>query len=724
MNRTIAIVSVLVLIITTVLIGEEAERLDGFSPDSQRRQLEFEKRLKESLSTQRIEDHLRWLTSRPHRAGSEGARITAEYILKHLQEYGFQTEMKRYDAFLPAPLSVSIDLLEPAKESIPTTEDHIEADPFTEHVKEHFGWNGYSPSGDATGQVVYAHRGSEEDLRKLQSMGIDLRGKILLMRYFATGEGRKVRNAERFGAAGVILYSDPAEDGFRYGDVYPRGNWRPPGAIMRRSILDLPHEGDPFSPGWASTEGAKRLSAAEVELPGIPVLPISYRSAERILGLLDGPVAPYAWQGALGLTYKTGPGPAKVHIQTKMDNRDRPMWNVIGRLPGKTNANQWVILGNHHDAWIYGAGDPSSGTASLLELARVLGQLAREGFSPTRTLVIAFWDAEEMILGGSTEWVEDQAKELVEKAVACINMDSSVFNPDRPLSVSAHPALHNLFRAVSRHVPDPRTGKTTFEVWRDMQNQFRKVPGVDGWGEFFDPDQELSEPYIFESPYDDAAPFFNYLALPSSDMYYGADYGMYHSIYENFHWMKTVVDPTFEYHKVMSQIQGLAALRIANADLIPLDYANEALYWRRAYQDLAAVAKTRSQSVPQLQQALDLIDQWEKEARGLSADIGGLLNDPVRWKAVQPRHSELNLSLFQTARNFLRLSGFPGTPTQRNLFTASSYDFEGVSGSTLPGIRFNLDQGKLNEAEAESRLYLEALQRRVRTLQAIRLSLQ
>ena len=694
----------------------EPEVLEGFSPEMSARQQQCEASLKDLLSPKKMEEHLERLAERPHMAGSEGTRRVVDYLHQQLSSYGFATETVHYDGYLPAPVSVSVELVEPVAESLPTTEDRVTDDPFTEDVAAHPGWNGYSPSGEAVGHVVYAHHGSESDFERLRDFGIDLRGKIVLMRYFGTGEGRKVRNAERFGAAAVVLYSDPAEDGYPYGEVYPGGNWRPAGAIMRRSIISLPYEGDPLSPGWASRPGAKRLRPEDVALPGIPVLSISYRSAQRVLDLLAGPVAPPEWQGRLPVTYRVGPGPAKLRVRTEMDNRDRPILNVVGRLEGQTEPDQWVIVSNHHDAWIFGAGDPSSGTAALLEFARGLGELAKGECSPRRTVIVAFWDAEEMLLGGSTEWVEDLEGELLEKAVAAINMDSAVFNPDRALSVAAHPVLHRLFRDVTRKVRDPRTGRSTFDVWRDLQNRYREVPGVDGWGEFFDPDRELIEPWVFEAPNDDAYPFYNYLALPASDMYYGADYGMYHSIYENIHWMKTVVDPTFEYHSVMAQIQGLVAMRLANAELPPLDFAEEARYWRRAYRDLEAVALNRDQKVPRLQEALGLIDRWESEAEACRLDAQRFL----AGSQTPPDIAEVNRVIKSRLSDFLRPAGRPDAPTERNLFSGSSYDFEGVSGSTLPGIRFNLDRGRVGEAEREATLYLEALRRRVEGLAQLR----
>jgi len=693
----------ILLIINIPLAGnEETQSLSGFSPKSSAWELSFERQLTATLKPENAEIQLRRLSGRPHRTGTEGARITAEYIKDQLISFGLPAEIQTYIAYLPAPLTVSIELVAPVSEVIPTTEDRLDGDEFTDAVADHPGWDGYSPSGEATGEVVYAGHGSESEFKQIQLEGIDLKGKIVLMRYFGTGEGTKVRNAERYGAAGVVLYSDPQEDGYRYGDVYPKGDWRPAGAIMRRSILGLPYDGDPLSPGFASTENAKRLRPEDVSFPKIPILPISYRSAERILNLLDGPVAPHFMQGDLPLPYKLGSGPAKLHIKTVMDNRDRPILNVMSRIEGETEPDQWIIVGNHHDAWIYGAGDPSSGTASLLEFARGLGELMKQGFRPKRTLILAFWDAEEMLLGGSTEWVEHHKEELLEKAVACINMDSSVFNTERPLSVNASPVLHKLFRETSRNIKDPKTGKTIFEVWRDMQNQYKNTPSVDGWGDFFDPNQELKEPWIFESPSDDAAPFFNILALPASDMYYGADYGMYHSIYENFHWMKTVVDPTFKYHIAMALMQGFVSLRLANADVIPLDYAGEASYWRKAFNKLQAQSKT----IPQYQKAIQLIDLWEKEAKAFEYESNRML---LKQKAPD---RDLSKKVYMVARDFYRPGGLPGAQLEHNLWSGS----DGI----LPGIAGALEKKDAKLLQSESNFYVQALRKRIRSLRTLR----
>jgi len=687
-NRSIIILCILSC--ASVAVPEDIP-LTGFAPKSSARELDFEKQLTATLKPGNAEKYLQWITSRPHPAGSEGARITAEYIKQQLIADGLNASIETYPAFLTAPVSTSIELVAPVSESIPTTEDRIEGDEFTEHVAEHPGWDGYSPSGEATGEVVYAGHGSDEDFRQLQLRGIDVKGKIVLMSYFGTGEGTKYQNAERNGAAGVVLYSDPQEDGYRYGDVYPKGDWRPPGGIMRRDIFDLPYTGDPLSPGFPSTDTAKRLKPEQILLPKIPVLPISYRSAQRILSLMDGPIAPYSMQGALPLPYKLGPGPAVVHLKTEMDNRDRSVLNVVAKIPGEKYPDEWIIVGNHHDAWIYGAGDPSSGTASLLEFARGLGELMRQGYRPQRTLIIAFWDAEELIFG-STEWVEDHQEELLQKTVACINMDSSVFNTDRPLSVNAHPLLHQLFRDASRNIRDPKTGKTMFERWRDLQNEFRNTPSTDGFSPFFDHARKLTEPWINEAPDDDAGPFFNILALPASDMYYGSDYGMYHSIYENFHWMKTVVDPTFEYHISMALLQGFVSLQLANADLIPFDFVNEEDYWQMGYERL----EKQNKKIPVMSQ---LLNEWKLEAKKLEAETNAKLLTGLPPHKIE----QINKKIYLAARDFYIAKGLPDNKYEHNLWHSSD--------GLLPGI------------EKQPDIFLQVLQKRIRSLREIRASL-
>ena len=693
--------------------------LRGFTADSSPTQTEIEERYRDAISRDNLREHLEWLSSRPHLPGTDNALLTAEYVRDRLREYGWEAEIEEYVAWLTEPVDTSIEVVEPEPITIPVHETPIEGDEFSQHADEHPGWMGYSASGDVTAPVVYANYGSTEDFETLLAAGVDPAGKIVLMRMFSTGEGRKSYNAERYGAAGAILYADPEEDGFAIGPVYPEGNWRPPGSIMRRSIEFTPYSGDPLSPGFASTPDAERLSPGEVRLPGIPVVPTSYAGAQMLLEAMGGPEAPEYFQGALDTTYRFG-GEATVRLWAEMINEDRPMRNVVATLQGERWPDQWITLGNHHDAWIYGAGDPSSGTAAVLEMARALGQLAADGHRPARTLVLGVWDAEEMLLGGSTEWVEAHREELLDKSVSNVNMDSAVFNPGRPLRVHGHAALHEIFREVATTLEHPDRGTDFATGWTADQNEYFVTPSVDGYGYFLDRDTTRSEPWIFETPSDDASPFFDYLGLPATDMYYGGDYGMYHSIYENFHWMTTVVDPEFDYHRLMTQLHGLVALRLANAEVLPMEWHTEAEFWRLALEDLVGDAAARDQRVPREAELRALIVEWENEAWGLAGDLADWAEDDGAANASDAELEKLNRGIYHLARTFYRPEGTPGRPWNQNMFQGTAYDFEGASGSLLPGIRYALDEEREDLAESEAQTYVEALQARVDQLQRLR----
>ncbi|MBW2493771.1 MAG: M28 family peptidase [Deltaproteobacteria bacterium] len=677
----------------------------SFTRDHARDQRGLEQRLRARISRERLRANLDRLASKPHRAGSEAGREIAHFIAAQMRAAGLDAEAVEYVHYISSPISVSAEIVLPDAVPLKLTEDIIEADPFTHDTEEHPGWNAYSASGAVTAQIVYAHHGSRQDFAELARIGVDLKNRIVLMRYFGAGEGEKVLRAQHAGAAAVILYSDPKEDGYVYGDTYPDGPWRPPGSIMRRSVVDS--IGDPLSPGWASRPGAKRLSPSDVEeLPRIPVLPVSYRDAEKILKRLAGPVAPSAWQGGLPLTYHLGPGPATVRLDVKMDNRDGRIWNAIARIPGSDFPDEWIVLGNHHDAWIYGAGDPSSGTAAFLELGRTLGSLLAEGWRPRRTLLLAIFDAEEITLGGAAEWMEDHAAELEQKTVAILNMDSAVFNPDRPLSVSASPSIHGLWLDAARAVPDPRRNIPTYDVWLESQNRFRNVASVDT-GE---PDENvppLTEPFVYGDPIgDDQTVFYLHLALPVSDMYYGADYGMYHSIYENPHWMKTVVDPDFGYHEMMTAYLGTAALRMSQADLLPFDVETAARAWREAMTWLRE-SSDESEAQGQAIESLDRIaEAWREAAADLNAVRRELLLDRAGSGISIERWRDWNAKLRQVERSFYAPEGLPGSRWSRNLFSALRFESEE---STLPGLRWSIEDGKPEQFDAQVTVYAKAL---------------
>jgi len=667
---------------------------------------DLEARLRARISRERIRANLEHLASRPHRAGSPADHETAEWIAAQLRNSGLDAQVVEYVHYLSSPVSVSAEIVLPDAVPLKLTEDVIEADPYTRDAAAHPGWNAYSASGTATAQIVYAHHGSQQDFAELERLGVDLKHRILLMRYFGAGEGAKVLSAQHAGADAVILYSDPADDGYVYGDTYPDGPWRPAGSIMRRSVFD--ENGDPLSPGWAAKPGAKRLSPSDVDaLPRIPVLPIAYRDAEKILKRLAGPVVPAGWQGGLPLTYHVGPGPVTVHLDVKMDNHDGHIWDVIARIPGGEFPDEWLVLSNHHDAWIYGAGDPSSGTAAMLELGRALGTLLADGWRPHRTLVLALFDAEEITLGGATEWMEDHARELEQKVVAVLNMDSAVFNPDRPLSVSTSASMRGLWLDAARAVPDPRRGIPTYDVWLELQNRFRNVASVD----VSEPKGDLpplTAPSVFGDPIgDDQTVFYLHLALPVSDMYYGADYGVYHSLYEDLHWMETIVDPDFGYHAMMAAFLGTAGLRMAEADLVPFDLESAAIAWQLALADLRESFGVSDEQRAAIDDLDRIAKQWQAAGADLNAARRALFFAAASAEIPAQQWRDLNAKLRRVERSFYVPGGLPGSKWSRNLLSAMRF---GSEETTLPGLRWSIEDRKPEQFRAQTSVYAKALE--------------
>ena len=376
---------------------------------------------------QRVRNTIQRLADKPHMAGTPASKAVAEYIAAQLREWGLETRTEEFEALLPTPQTRVLEMLEPKTFHARLAEPAIPGDKNTEDAGQVAPFNAFSGSGDVTAQLVYVNYGVPADYETLARQGISVKGKIVIVRYGASWRGVKPKVAAEHGAIGCIIYSDPKEDGYYQGDIYPKGPYRPWGGAQRGSVLDIAqYPGDPLSPGFGAVPGAKRLPLAEATtLMKIPVLPISYEDALPLLENLTGPVAPIEWRGALPITYHIGPGSAKVHLKLEMDNSSHSVYDVIARIPGTDFPDQWVLYGNHHDAWVHGADDPLSGTASLLETARTLAQLHKDGWNPRRTVMLAFWDAEEYGLVGSTEWCEQHAAELDSKLVAYINSDSN-----------------------------------------------------------------------------------------------------------------------------------------------------------------------------------------------------------------------------------------------------------------------------------------------------------
>ncbi|HEY0876516.1 MAG TPA: M28 family peptidase, partial [Vicinamibacterales bacterium] len=452
--------TVAVLLLLTPPLVVQSPPPIGFTPASADAQAKAEKVFVDTITPVSARKWLAALTEEPHVAGTAAEKKVADYVLARFKAFGLAAELVRYDVFLNHPLHVSLKLVAPVEEELKLREEPYDVDKDSTAVGMFPAFHGYGASGTADGQVVYANYGLPADFARLESMGISVEGRIVLARYGGAFRGLKVKEAQDRGAIGVLIYSDPRDDGYMAGTVYPDGPMRPESAIQRGSVLFLSHvPGDPSTPGWPSTSGAKRLERAQMaNVPKIPSLPIAYAEAEKILRRIGGPEVPPEWQGGLPFTYHIGPGGARVAMSVQMDEGLKPIYNVIATIPGNVEPGKKVILGNHRDAWTHGAVDPNSGTAAQLEIARGLAAAMKAGWKPKRTIILASWDAEEYGLVGSTEWAEEHAADLQKNAVAYLNGDAIVTGPN--LNMSGSPSLLAVALAAAEDVPDPKTGKS------------------------------------------------------------------------------------------------------------------------------------------------------------------------------------------------------------------------------------------------------------------------
>ncbi|MGZ7029667.1 MAG: M28 family metallopeptidase, partial [Terriglobales bacterium] len=507
------------------------------------------------------EQHMKILTAEPHMAGTPGDRKTAEYVARKFREWGFETEIVEYKVWMNYPAEVSVDAVTPAGVIMHgPTREHVPGDPFQDDPRVVMPFSAYSPSGDLEAEVVYANYGRPEDFDKLKELGVDVRGKIVLVRYGENFRGVKAFIAQEIGAAGMLIYSDPMDDGYFRGDVYPTGPWRPDTGVQRGTIeLGFEHPGDPTTPGWPSTPDAKRVSPqSSPDIPKIPTTPLSYHDASPILQALGGTESPREWQGALPFTYHLGPGPVKVKLHLKQDYAYRNIWDVIARVRGARWPDEWVIAGAHRDAWVYGAVDPISGTTAMLEAARGIGRLLQNGWRPKRTIIFASWDGEEQGLIGSTEWVEQHEKEL-ESAVAYFNVDTGASGPE--FRASAVPSLRGFLRDITKVVPSPKGG-TLYDAWRTAARRENAQEGT--------PSSEATIGNLGSGS--DFTAFLDHSGVPATDIRSSGPYGVYHSAFDNFAWYKKFGDTTFVYTQEVARVYGLQMLRMADAGLLPYDY--------------------------------------------------------------------------------------------------------------------------------------------------------
>jgi N-acetylated-alpha-linked acidic dipeptidase len=672
----------------------------GFSAESFKAEERWEKSYLAIPKAESCGRYLRQLTAHPHVAGTPGDRHVTDLIFDEFKRDGLNPEIVEYKVLLSYPKKIEVELVSPERVKLANPEPEISGDPDT-RVSDpmmRVPWNGYSPSGDLTLPVIYANYGTADDYDQLEKMGVSVKGKIVLARYFHGYRGGKSQDAEKHGAAALLVYSDPADDGAAKGAVYPNGPWGPLGHFQRGAVVyDFEVPGDPLTPGWASTEGAKRIPESESKiLPKIPMVPLSGADAWEILKRLRGPVAPKTWQGGLPARYRVGDGKARIHMALKMENKVTPIWDVIGRIPGTDEPEKTVILGNHHDAWVYGAVDPASGTATMLETARALGELLKQGFRPRRTIILGSWDAEEYTLTGSTEWGEEHEKDLMKNGVICMNVDAATSGQD--FTISMVPALVPALIEATQAVQDPATGKTVYERWKEgrAEENIRSyaVPGSGA----------SPVPYGILGGGSDFMVFLQHDGVPSLDMIFDGPYGVYHSLYDDYMWMARYGDPGFRYHAAMSRLWGLLTLRFANADLLPFDYS---LYPTEIEAYLTKLEKSAPADFVEsdIKPLIEQCNQWHDAAAELTAAVE---KHQAGADLSGPRFDEINAALMAEERALLSPDGIPGRPWFRHVVYAPlpSYDAE-----TLPGLREAIEARAWKRAHEEAQRIGRALDR-------------
>ncbi|MGB0036096.1 MAG: M28 family metallopeptidase [Candidatus Acidiferrales bacterium] len=656
----------------------------GFSPSRVQAERELEQKLQGIPDAEHAEANLRRATREPHMAGTAGSHRVAEWLRDQYRSFGFDAEIASYSVWMPQPLEVKLELTAPEKKLLASQELPFEGDKDTYDERAVVGFNAYSPSGDVTAPVVYVNYGTTEDYRELDSLGVNVEGKIVIARYGRGYRGIKTKLAEEHKALGVIIYSDPEDDGYMAGDAYPRGPWRPMSAIQRGSVLYTElYPGDPLTPGVAATADAKRLAPSEaVNLPHIPTMPINSQDAAAILANIGGPHVPRGWQGGLPFTYHVGPGQAEVHMKLVMDYQQRVIYDVIAKLHG-TSDDEWVVMGNHHDAWVFGAVDPNSGTAVMLETARALGELVRSGWKPRRTIVMCEWDGEEQGLLGSTEWVEANRAELQAKAVAYINTDVGVSGAN--FSSSATPSLKQLVRDVAREVHDPKSGRTIYEAWRDREKHAKERTNGTARPEVHsDATGEVNLGALGAGS--DFCPFLDHAGIPSLEIGFNGDYGVYHALYDDFFWMKHFGDPTFVYHAALARVLGTLALRLDEADVLPFDYSAYAAEIMRATDGLISRSRSQASGDANLKRVKDAASELVTSATRAAQALQAISSVPIS----PGKGLKINRALVGVEQSFLAPEGLSGRPWYKHtIFAPGSY--AGYAAEVLPGVSEAID---------------------------------
>ena len=723
-----------VLLAALLVLGatpDEPPVLDGYSALASRSERDWEAKFRALPNQQNLRDYMQRLSARPHHVGSPYDKDNAEWMLARFKEWGLDAHIENFDVLFPTPKERLVEMIEPTSFKAALEEPPLKVDPTSNQQAEQLPtYNAYSADGDVTAPLVYVNYGVPEDYEKLERLGVSVKGAIVIARYWHSWRGIKPKVAAEHGAVGCIIYSDPNDDGYFQGDSFPEGPWRPRDGVQRGSVMDMPlYPGDPLTPGIGATRDAKRLDIKDARtITRIPVLPISFGDAQPLLGALKGPVAPEEWRGGLGQTYKVGPGPAKIHLRVKANWDIKTLYDVIVKIPGASHPEQWIVRGNHHDAWVNGAEDPISGANALMEEARSLAELLKQGWKPKRTIIYCVWDGEEPGLLGSTEWGEAHSDELRQHAVAYLNTDS---NTRGYLNAGGSHVLEKFINDVARDIQDP---ERKMSVWK--RSQLATIAEAKTPEERAEARQraDLRIPAIGSGS--DWTVFLDHLGIASLNLGYGGEdpdsggSGIYHSIYDDFYWYTHFADSDFSYGKALAQTVGTAAMRLADADLLPYDFSDFADTTHRYQDELQKLLKSKQDEITERNRQIDegvftaIGDPRKTFVPPSKEGVPPFLNfaplenanDALMRSAQHYQKAydkamgasalgpsmldSVNGMLLECERKLTSEQGLPGRPWFKHLIYAPG-QYTGYGVKTMPGIREAIEQNRWKEADEQ-----------------------
>jgi len=684
------------LVITFALISSNApvaqsRPIRGFPDDAVASQRQREEQFRKIPDSARLKEYMEAMAGEPHVAGQPSSKKVADYALAKFKSFGLDAKFEEFEAMMPWPIETTVEVVAPEKYTLRVKEPVLAEDPDSGDQTPLY--NAYSGDGNVTGEVVYVNYGMPADYDKLKELGVDVKGKIVIARYGAGWRGIKPKVAYEHGAIGCLIYSDPRDDGYYAGDVYPGGPYRPEFGAQRGSVMDMPvHAGDPLTPGWGSEPGGKknRIEDSQTILK-IPVLPVSYGDAAPILRQLKGQVVPNEWKGALPFTYHVGPGPAQVHMNLRFEWKNRPLYNVVARIPGTTRPDEWIIFGNHHDAWVSGAADPISGAVSLMETARGLAELLKTGWRPSRTIILALWDGEEWGLLGSTEWAEKHDAELKQKAAVYINTDGT---GKGWLNAGGSHGLQQFMGEAAKDVMDPRTGKPVFEEARRRAvlaetEENRKVAEAD--------------PSLRIAPLgsgSDFTPFLQHLTLSALSVGFGGEDngGVYHSAYDTIKWYQTYSDGDYSYGRTLSQLTGTLILRLADAPVLPFQFTDTADTLMRYVVELEKLAADKKDSKLDMKPVRAAVEALKAAGQSFEKAYASVGTANSQALLAKKDLQQLNRLLLTSEQKLGNSDGLPRRDWFKHQIYAPGF-YTGYGVKTMPQIREGLEEGRFTEAQ-------------------------